>query len=214
MGVPTLERATRSATDALTLVAEDFIRPFDEEGRLREMNLHSLPWPIDVLAELGGTAVELRITLSYFVEPNPSRRGWVRRYGYASHGLRFDVRRRLETTDDFRKRVNAKAWDPDEGKPQPVATDAPQWTFGPDNRGVGGVHTDVWHGTAAELAARGVIAVYPVAGWWKEGAARQRRARTVRYALVVSIETPPNAADIWTPVALEIGVPISIAIDA
>ncbi len=53
MGVPSLERATRSAGDALTLVTEDIIRPFDGTGRMREMHLHDLPWPRDVLAELG-----------------------------------------------------------------------------------------------------------------------------------------------------------------
>lgn len=99
MGVPDLARATRSATDALTLIAEDVIRPFDGEGRTREMTLHDLPWPTEVLNDLGGVEVRLRVTLSYFVDPNPARRGWQRRYAYPSHGLRFDVRRPLETNE-------------------------------------------------------------------------------------------------------------------
>src|SRR5690606_8351390 len=36
MGIPDLARATRSATDALTLVVQDVIHPFDGEGRMRE----------------------------------------------------------------------------------------------------------------------------------------------------------------------------------
>jgi hypothetical protein len=43
-GVPRLERALRSADDALTLVAQATISPF-AEGKMREMNVHALPWP-------------------------------------------------------------------------------------------------------------------------------------------------------------------------
>ncbi len=43
-GVPSLERAVRSANDALTLVAQATISPF-AAGRMREMHLHALPWP-------------------------------------------------------------------------------------------------------------------------------------------------------------------------
>ena len=71
MGVPALDRALHSATDALTLVVEDVIRPFDGNGRMREMHLHALPWPTEALLELGGEKVEMRVTLSYFIEPNP-----------------------------------------------------------------------------------------------------------------------------------------------
>ena len=51
-GVPNLTRALRSGDDALTLVAQSRIRPF-EGGKMREMHAHQLPWPKDVLAELG-----------------------------------------------------------------------------------------------------------------------------------------------------------------
>ena len=37
---------------------------------------------------------------------------------------------------------------------------------------------------------------------------RDRSTGGVRYALIVSIETEPNAADIWTPVAAQVGIPI------
>ena len=58
--------------------------------------------------------MDLRVTLSYFVEPNPGNRGWVRRYSYSSHGLRFDVRRAAESTDHFRKRINQLALEEEE----------------------------------------------------------------------------------------------------
>ena len=208
MGVPDLARATRSATDALTLVAEDVIHPF-ANGTMREMNLHELPWPVDVLSDLGGAEVRLRVTLSYFVDPNPARRGWRRRYRYASHGLRFDVRRPTESTDDFRKRINQLAVAEDEQRPT-TDSDAQQWCFGPDLRSAGSLHTDLWTGTAADLAQRGVIAVYPVTGWWKERPDRDRSGDGARYSLIVSVETPGQDVDIWTPVAAEVGIPIEI----
>ena len=133
MGGPDIMRATRSATDALTLVVEETIHPFDGAGRMREMHLHDLPWPNDVLAQLGDEEVRMRVTLSYFIEPNPGRRGWTRRYSYASHGLRFEVRRPTETTDDFRKRVNQRARAEDE-RLQPSESDAAEWFFGPEQR--------------------------------------------------------------------------------
>jgi hypothetical protein len=211
MGVPDLARATRSATDALTLIAQDAIHPFDGEGKTREMHLHALPWPAEELAALGATAVRMRITLSYFIEPNPARRGWARRYSYASHGLRFSVRQPTETTEDFRKRVNLRARAEDERAPT-TDSDAHQWLFGPDLRTAGSLHSDVWTGTAADLAARGVIAVFPVSGWWKERKDRDHSDRGARYALIVSIETPAQDVDIWTPVAQQVGVEIPIDI--
>ena len=209
MGVPDLRRATRSASDALTLVAEDVIHPFDGNGHTREMHLHALPWPTDELASLGDVEVRLRITLSYFIEPNPARRGWARRYSYASHGLRFAVRQPTETTEDFRKRINKQARAEDEGAPG-IDSDANEWLFGPDLRTVGSLHTDIWTGTAADLADRGVIGVFPVGGWWKERKDRDHSDRGARYALIASIDTSDQTVDLWTPVAQQVGVQIEI----
>jgi hypothetical protein len=208
MGVPDHARATRSATDALTLVAEDVIHPF-RAGAMREMNLHVLPWPIDELRDLGDAEVTMRVTLSYFIDPNPARRGWQRRYRYASHGLRFDVRRPTESNDAFRKRVNQLAL-AEEEKRQPSQSDAAEWYFGPDLRSAGSLHSDIWTGTAADLAERGAIAVFPITGWWKERPDRDRSSDGARYSLVVSIETPDVDVDIWTPVAAEVGIPIEV----
>jgi len=45
---------------------------------------------------------------------------------------------------------------------------------------------------------------------WKDNKKRDRSNLGVRYALVVSIETPDQDIDIWTPVAQEIGIPITL----
>lgn len=207
-GVPDRVRALRSATDVLTLVAEDTIHPF-AKGKTRELRLHNLPWPRDVLAGLGETEVQLRITLSYFVDPNPSRRGWRRRFAYQSHGLRFDVRRPTDTLDQFRKRINKAALE--EGEAKVSAAGEAGWLLGTGIRNKGSLHADIWTGTAAELAQRDTIAVYPVGGWWKDQPNRDRSDLGARYALVVSVHTPPDAADVWTPVANEVGVAVPIA---
>lgn len=210
MGVPTLERVLRSAENELVLVAEDTIHPF-EDGRLREMHVYDLPWPIAELEALGETPVRLRVTLSYFIEPNPSRRGWVGRFRYASHGLRFDVKLPIESESGFRKRINREALAEDEGRPTGLS-DADEWTLGPVVRHRGSVHSDVWSGTAAALAARGMLAVYPVTGWWKELTGRDRSEIGVRYALVVSIEAPEVEVDLWTPVNAQVEAPVTVEV--
>lgn len=209
-GVPNVGKALRSANDALTLVAQGTIRPF-ADGKMREMNLFELPWPKAELEALADAPVRLRVTLSYFVEPNPARRGWQKRHRYQSHGLRFEVKGALERIDDFRKRLNQRALDEEELRPSAAADEG--WFLGERARNTGSLHSDTWIGTAADLAERGVVAVYPVTGWWKEQKRRDRSEMGVRYALVVSIETPVVKADIWTPVAQEVGLDITTAIE-
>ena len=205
-GVPTLSRALRSANDALTLVSQAAIHPY-RDGKTREMHLHRLPWPREVLQELGGQDVRLRVTLSYFVEPNPARRGWRARHRYASHGLRFDVKTGDESIKEFRKRLNKQAVAEDGEKPT-TTSDSEEWILGDQLRHRGSLHSDIWEGSAAELADRGVIGVYPVSGWWKEQPKRDRSDVGTRYALIVSIQTAAENVDIWTPVAQQVGVPI------
>ena len=115
-GVPTDETVLYSSSQAVTLVSQDKFVPFDgSEYRMRHFRLHSLPWPRDALEQLGDEDVRLRVTLSYFVEPSASRRGWRRRYSYASHALRFDLQGPLETQREFVSRVNRDAQRDEEG---------------------------------------------------------------------------------------------------
>lgn len=207
-GVPDIDRALRSANDALTLVVESTIHPY-AKGATREMHLHQLPWPVSVLKELHAAEVRLRVVLSYFIEPNPARLGWKRRHRYASHGLRFDVKTASESVSDFRKRLNKKALDTGEEKPT-NGSDSADWLLGDQNRHRGSLHSDIWEGTAEELSERNVIGIYPVSGWWKDQPKWDRSAAGVRYALVVSIECDAEDIDIWTPVAQEVGLPIVI----
>jgi hypothetical protein len=214
MGVPDVSRACRSAGDALTLVIESVVRPYKREGKnargkSREMNVHQLPWPNAELAALGEAIVRLRVTLSYFIEPNPSSRGWSGRYVYPSHGLRFATKRPVETLDNFRMRINEQAR-VDGKKPQKYRTET-GWFFGSDQQQApGSLHTDIWEGTAQDLAAKGAIVVYPVAGWWKSRPDFDQSDDGVHYSLIVSIESPEVATDLWTPVAQAVAAQIAI----
>jgi Subtilase family len=211
-GVPDLARAMRSASNSLAMIVQERIHPFTREvgdqPKTREMHLHRLPWPLDELEALGDEIVEMRVTLSYFIEPNPSARGVKSRYRYESHGLRFDVKRAVESEDDFRARVNAAARDEEEGTPS--KTDDPNWVVGTRNRHKGSLHSDIWRGRAADLASRGVLAVYPALGWWRTRPALQRYNKAARYALIVSIDARELDVDLYTPIANQIGVPVEV----
>jgi hypothetical protein len=213
MGVPSIERARWSASNEVTLLVESTIQPFAQAGStisLNEMHLHRLPWPTNLLRDLGETEVELRVTLSYFVEPNPARRGWARRHRYASHGLRFETQMPEETLSAFRGRVNRLARQADEEQEFMTSSDDPHWDLGPRLRTKGSLHCDRWRGPAAQLSDREHIAVFPVGGWWKEKPHLRRGNDHVDYSLVVSISAPTLDVDLYTPIMTAIATEIPI----
>lgn len=216
-GVPSLQRALWSANNRLTLIIQEAFQPFIQRANevtgakhiaLKELQIHPLPWPVEQLRELGEVDVELRVTLSYFIDPNPSERGYRYRHRYQSHGFRFDVQGKNERLEDFRKRLNKAARG--EAEASPGTSDASGWSVGSDARHHGSIHSDIWRGSAAELANRRHIAVYPVTGWWKEQAHLGHWQKRARYALLVSIHVPQVEVDIYTPVRNIVGVPVEI----
>jgi hypothetical protein len=210
-GVPDETALFWSASNALTLIAQESLQPFFKDNdkiiNPRDIHLHALPWPVETLEELGDTEVEMQVTLSYFVEPNPGARGWANKYRYASHGLRFAVRRPVETVEQFHQRINQYARDEEYQRQTPQDSN---WLLGEKLRNYGSIHSDTWRGTAVELAARQHIAVYPILGWWKERPNLERWGKQARYALIVSIRTPGVETDIYTPVANMIGVSVGV----
>lgn len=212
-GEPDLDRALWSVSNSLTMVVEGRLNPFRREpGRdptLRDMNLHRLPWPLEELEALRETQVEMRVTLSYFIEPNPSERGFRSRYRYESHGLRFDVKRGHESERDFRTRINAAARDEEEGTRSSSDGD-PDWLIGKQNRHRGSLHSDTWRGSAAELASRGSLAVYPTLGWWKTRPGLARYDKPARYSLIISIRAPEVDVNLYAAVANQIAASVSI----
>lgn len=211
-GVPNIDNALYCASNSLTMISQAKIQPFEKSTNRyvsKEMHLYRLPWPTEVLQGLGATEVQMRITLSYFVEPGPGEIGWEGRYRYASHGLRFEVNGSGETEKDFLGRINKQARDDGESP----GTEGPgqKWLIG-TARNVGSIHSDIWVGRSIDLAASNMIAIYPTIGWWRERHYLKRWDKKCRYSLIISIDTPSEDIDIYTPVIQQIGIPIEIQI--
>jgi hypothetical protein len=206
-GVPTEPSVLTSSADVVTLVTQDEFTPFDgPQHAARRFRLHHLPWPTEILRELADATVHLRVTLSYFIEPAASRRGWRRRYAYASHGLRFELNAPLEPLDAFIARINREAQNEETGTRPPSGSE--RWLGGGNQRNLGSLHQDIWEGAGAELADCGLIAVHPVGGWWKNNQRADRANLPVRYALIISLRTAAQDVDLYTPIALQLAVPI------
>lgn len=207
-GEPNLNKALWSASNSLSLVCQESLKPLKKNGSkidFNQINIHDLPWPKDELLQLGHTPVKMRVTLSHFIEGNPgacdaSFSG--SRYQYESLGLRFEIRRPAESTPDFLKRINKN--EREKGvKFESTSTDS-DWLIGPKNRVRGSIHSDIWIGTAADLANRGMLAVFPVTGWWKNSINRERYNIPIRYSLIVTITTPDSEIDLYTVVQNQI----------
>lgn len=216
-GMVSLENSCYSTERRPTLVVQQTFLPYRLESgtvRLGQMQLHDLPWPAEQLTELGEAEVTLRVTLSYFVEPNPSKRGWQSKFRYQSYALRFAVKAAIETDDEFMARVNKLERDQDSDDAHGDA-DAPDWTFGSQLRSRGSVHSDIWTGTAVQLAAKSQVAVFPVGGWWKDWKEAAQHGAEARYSLVVSLDVAPGIeTDLYTPIANTIAAAVVVDIPA
>jgi hypothetical protein len=219
-GDPNLERALYSANHVLTLIAQDDLQPFAKDAnasnstdpKLNEMQLYQLPWPIAALQQLPPeTEVKLRVTLSYFIEPNPGRRGYRQRFSYPSHGLRFEVIRPGQSLENFRAFINKNSLADVEDYDGPEG-DADGWHLGPQIRTRGSLHADVWTGSAAALADMHTLAVFPVGGWWKYRTAQDRWQNKIRYSLIVSIDVPDETVDIYSVVETMIETSVDVEV--
>lgn len=212
-GVPTEDSVLNSSSRAVTLVTQDQFIPFEGmEYSSRRFRVHTLPWPSEALSDLGDHTVRLRVTLSYFIEPSASRRGWRQKYAYASHSLRFDLQGALETRREFIDRVNRNAEAQEGGQSASAATTSDRWLLGEMQRTLGSLHQDEWTGTGAELAQCNSVAVYPIGGWWKNNKRRDRLDMPVRYALILSLATDEQDVDLYTPIAAQLRVPVETEI--
>ena len=205
-GVPDLARAHRSASNALTLIVQDVIIPYGLSEKTggdvhKEMRLFSLPWPVEELRKLGNANITLRVALSSFVAPNPAEASRGSRYRYASHNLRFKLNRAGENAQQFMARIS-KAVEP--AGPQVDEDDL--WEFGSVRRDVGSLHIDQLTCKASDLARRHLLAVHPVAGWWKSKTILKDGEKVARFALVVEIDTQGIEADLYTEVQTAVAV--------
>ena len=139
----------------------------------------------------------MKVTLSYFIEPNLTGKAATRPDTYRSFGLRFAMKKRGETTSAFRARVNAAQ----EHDGAAAETETDFWLLGSKAVQAGSLHCDLWRGYAIELAGHDSIAIYPVGGWWKSHIGQQRMEDKGRYALVISISAAGQSVDLHAEVA-------------
>ena len=199
-GVPSFERAAASAENHLALIAQNAITPFKLQGdrKFRDCHFYRLPWPTDVLEQLGDRQVRLKVTLSYFIEPNPGASAAIDPQRYQSFGLRFDLKRRRERMNEFLLRANPMERDDPLSR---VATEPDDgWKFGEKNISAGSVHCDEWSGPAAYLAARDAICIRPVMGWWRNRGSAEECRRSTRYSLIITLSAPDIEIDLYTPI--------------
>jgi subtilisin family serine protease len=214
-GVPSLEKAVFSMENAVNIVLQDNLQPYEKlEGRnprIKEMNFYDLPWPEEFLLSLHDIPVRVRITLSYFIEPGPGEIGWKDRYRYPSYALRFDLNNTDEDESSFRKRINVAARE-EEHDQGDGSSGSDRWKIGKNNRQRGSIHSDFWEGTAAELSNCKWLAIYPVVGWWHKRDYLGKCNSTMRYAVVVSLETPDISVDLYNEIKNLIDIRTSITV--
>lgn len=197
-GVPNLNRALNSADNSVNLIIESELQPYKnvdgKQPKTNEMHIHELPWPKQKLLDLGNTNVKLKVTLSYFIEPGPGEKGWKNQYRYPSSLLRFELNGSRNKKEFLRSINKAVTTEEDE-----VSTSSNvNWLLG-QQRNVGSIHSDIWEGTAAELATSNLIGVFPAIGWWRERKWLGKVENTMRYSLIVSLSTEAEV-DLFTPI--------------
>ena len=201
-GVPDIERARRSAANAFSLIVQDTINPYRQSDHRgadpvhNQMKFFELPWPRKALRQLGAEEVTLRVALSTFVEPNPSEVARGSKFRYASHNLRFKLSRANENRTQFEARINRLADDTDA---EPVAEND-GWIFGRNRRDVGSLHIDEFCCPASDLARRNLLAVHPVAGWWKSKSVEDVIQKSARFALVIEMDAGEVDVELYAEV--------------
>lgn len=209
-GEPDLETLFNPPSNKATFYFEESIQPFhkDEKGKLgtKEMLYFPLPIPRDRLQELGAANLRLKVTLSYFIEPNPGRRGLATsKFRYPNCGLRFDLKTATESYDTFvANRSDHIQQKLDWKKKGERGETSKGWLLGIENQSRGSLHQDQWEGSASSLASRDGIVVYPVNGWWRLRPHLKQWDREQRFSLVVSIESDDPSHEIATAVQNEI----------
>lgn len=202
-GIPNLNKAIQCMDNSVNMIIQGELQPYDKSG-MKEMHIHMLPWPKDILKSLGEVPATLKVTLSYFIEPGPAEVGWNDKYRYPSCGLRFEVNNSNQSIEDFKKRINIAMRGEDNTDKGDGTSGSTRWYLGSENRDVGSVHSDFIHVNAIDLCDCNYIAVYPVSGWWKSRRYLGKYDNKIRYSLVVSLSTPKPGVDLYTPILTQI----------
>ena len=213
-GVPSLRKALECASSRVTMLAQCELVPFrveKEQVIFNEMHIHGLPWPATTLAAHSDERFRLRVTLSYFVEPNPGNRGYTSTFRYPGCQLRFRVSTPGQTEDDLEAQVSKFAAEEMKSAQAHayVRGSTKGWALGQQVQR-GSIHSDVWEGSAADLLSMKHIVVFPLTGWWRTRPKQGRADARIKYGLVVSLEAENPALDIYTEIANQVAIPIAV----
>ena len=202
-GVPRVELAMASDSNRPVMIYQGSLKPSHHAGGKahRLADFIEIPFPEEELHAIGGSEVELAVTLSYFVEPTDN----LTRRSYAGGRLRWDIQGPTETTDGFRARINRLVHE------QGVApgTGSYPWRIPADARSRGTLQHDHTSVPAAHLAGSRLLAVYPVLGWWEDG--REAWDKDLPYSVVVSVDLGEVDLDVHTLVAATL-LPASVLV--
>jgi hypothetical protein len=221
-GVPSERLASECAQGVATIVIEDSMpnavieeAPKKEapkrattkttEPRVRrKVKLYKLPLPESLLTD-ADPDVELRVTLSYFTEPNKFGRR-----SYHGLDLKWDMQGPQESDDAFIQRVNVlkRATDAKGKRVKPAKTKSFDWDIGVQARSRGTVQSDRWRGKMSELVGDKLIAIVPVLGWWDQR--KPLKTQEMKFSLVVSVFGPGVYAAIKPKVEVETGISIEV----
>jgi hypothetical protein len=175
-----------------------------ESKTRRKVKLYRLPIPADLLSD-ADPDVDLRVTLSYFAEPNILGRRF-----YRGLDLKWDMQGPHESETEFLQRINALKRPLDaNGNPMKVKSKKSfPWDIGMQLRSRGTVQSDRWRGRMSALVGDKLIAIIPVLGWWEQR--QSLKMEELPFSLVVSVRGPGVYAAIKPRIEAEAGISVEV----
>ncbi len=221
-GVPDEGLASACAQNRATVIIEDAMpnavveevpkkkppkRPTTKttEPRIRrKVQLYRLPIPNELLSDSDPDG-EIRVTLSYFAEPN--------KFGSRMfHGLdlKWDMQGPQESEAEFLQRINLLKRPKDaDGKRVKIAkTKSFDWNIGKQRRSRGTVQSDRWRGKMSAIVGDKLLAIVPVLGWWDQR--RSLKTQEMHFSLVVSVFGPGVYAAIKPRIEAAAEIPVEV----
>jgi hypothetical protein len=199
-GVPDEDKAVMSDDSYVTFIAEEELDAVSVNSSKHysaaQMHVFDLPWPNEILQEMGEEEVTMKVTLSYYIDPSPGAKTRLNKYKYPSLRLRFDVNKATDSEDEFIARISHIV----DGDEDVSNNDTKRWKTGFNLRNQGSVISDSITDSAAVIATCNKIAVYPVSGWWNNRKYSDDKPTKIKYSLIVSLET--SGTEIYNSIAI------------
>lgn len=211
-GIPNLEYALYSTPKRATVIIEDEILNQDEEGN-REIKKYKIPVPEDILTLDMNASANLKVTLSYFAEPNEPEKKT--RNTYRGLDLDWDVQGYDVTDEEFDMHLNniyRKEYNEGRDRDERFSSSTINqydWKIGKTRRNKGTVQSDELETlvSISEIVGSRGIAVFPRLGWWDKKS--EFKHQKLHFSLIITVEIfTEKDIDIYTPIKAAVGIPI------